>query len=345
MRRIASLLFAGLICFSTSQSLHAADAKSTAVTRIEQADSDFAWQGEYLGSGRNACGQCESVGLQVIAMGKGEFQAVEYRGGLPGYGWPIGGDRNKYTGKLAGDTLTLTSEKREIVINQSGFWVKDNGWQVASGTKVTRQSPTLGQCAPWGATVLFDGTNADHWKDGKVEDGLLKEGCETKSAYGDFQLHLEFMLPYMPNARGQGRANSGLYIQSRYEMQILDSFGLEGAINECGALYTQRRPDLNMCLPPLTWQTYDIWFKSPTFDEAGKKVANARITALLNGVPVQNDVNVIAKTGGGSVEGPLPLPTKLQNHGNPVRFRNIWILPHAAPTCPTACPAPAVAAK
>src|SRR5207245_1293432 len=128
-----------------------------------------------------------------------------------------------------------------------------------------RQSPTLGQCAPWGAIVLFDGSNADHFKDGKIEDGLLKEGCETKYAYGDFQLHIEFRLPYLPAARGQGRANSGVYIQSRYEMQVLDSFGLEGSDNECGSLYKQRRPDLNMCLPPLVWQTYDIWFRSPRF--------------------------------------------------------------------------------
>jgi len=142
------------------------------------------------------------------------------------------------------------------------------------------------------------------------------------------RLHLEFLLPYMPHARGQGRANSGVYVQSRYEIQILDSFGQEGAFNECGALYRERKPDLNMCLPPLTWQTYDIWFRGPRFGADAQKTENARFTVSLNGVPVQNDVELASGTGAGKRigEGPNPLPTKLQNHSNPVRFRNIWLV-------------------
>lgn len=309
--------------------LTAADPKNAAVTDLSQVDADFAFQGEYLGAAMNDCGYWQAVGLQVVAMGKGEFIAVEYAGGLPGYGWPIAGDRVKYQGQLAGQTLTLKSTGRRVTIaaGHAAFLRGENGcWQVGTAEKVQRQSPTLGQCAPWGAIVLFDGSNVDHFKDGKIENGLLKEGCETKVPFGDFQMHLEFRLPYMPTARGQGRANSGVYIQSRYELQVLDSFGLEGADNECGALYKQRRPDLNMCLPPLTWQTYDIWFRGPRFGPDGKKVESARITAWLNGVAVQNDVEIIAKTGGGSQEGPKALALKLQNHGNPVRFRNIWLV-------------------
>jgi hypothetical protein len=119
-----------------------------------------------------------------------------------------------------------------------------------------------------------------------------------------------------------------VYIQQRYEVQILDSFGLEGIENECGGLYRQTRPDLNMCLPPLAWQTYDIWFTPPQFAEDGKtKTANAHITVLHNGVAIHRHREVTAKTGGGKAEGPDPLPINLQDHGNPVMFRNIWLVP------------------
>lgn len=337
MPRFAGWLLAGLFCFSMTTVVAAADekAKPVAVTDAAKADEDYAYQGEYLGSIRNACQRCESVGLQVVALGKGEFQAVEYRGGLPGYGWPIGGERVKYTGRRDGSTLTLNAEGRQIVIANGSASLTSQNWTIGNAARVTRQSPTLGQYAPWGAKVLFDGTNADQWKDGKLDGNLLKEGCETKEAFGDFQLHIEYQLPYMPTARGQARGNSGVYIQSRYEVQVLDSFGLDGIENECGSLYKQRRPDLNMCLPPLTWQTYDIWFQSPRFDQSGKKLYNAQITVHHNGVAIHDNAEVTAKTGGGAQEGPQALVTKLQNHGDPIRYRNIWIVNYGQPSvCP-----------
>jgi len=195
--------------------------------------------------------------------------------------------------------------------------------------KVYRSSQTLGAVPPWNATVLFDGTNTDHFKNGKMtDDGLLIEGTEITDLHRNFTLHLEFRLPYMPSATGQGRANSGVYLLSRYEVQILDSFGLDGVENECAALYRYRKPDLNMCFPPLRWQTYDIDFTSATFDDQGNKTQNARISVWHNGIAVHNNFEVERKTGAGSQEGPQLLPTKLQNHGNPVRFRNIWVLDH-----------------
>jgi hypothetical protein len=137
----------------------------------------------------------------------------------------------------------------------------------------------------------------------------------------------------MPTARDQARGNSGVYIQRRYEVQILDSFGLDGAFNEAGALYRQTPPDFNMAFPPLTWQTYDIWFTPPYFAADGKtKLANARITVLHNGVAVHWNREITAKTGGGQQEGPTALPIQLQDHGNPVVFRNIWIVPLQTPT-------------
>jgi hypothetical protein len=144
-------------------------------------------------------------------------------------------------------------------------------------------------------------------------------------------MHLEFKLPYMPEARGQGRANSGVYLQSRYEVQILDSFGLEGAFNECGSLYRYKTPDVNMCFPPLVWQTYEIDFRAAKFDRQGKKIKNAVLTVWHNGVKIHDHFEIERKTGAGQQETPEPIPTKFQNHNNPVRFRNMWIIDHNRP--------------
>lgn len=335
--------FALIVALLTGSTLLSAADNATAVTDIKDADGDFAYQGEYLGSALNQFNCCQTLGLQVVALGNGEFKAVEYANGLPGYGWPIGGERTKYTGKLESGTLTLTSETRKIDIASDGRGsvrtADEHGRNLGYANKVHRASSTLGACAPYGSVVLFDGTSADKFKAGAIVEGnLLKEGTETTDAYGDFRLHLEFRLPYMPLARDQGRANSGVYIQSRYEVQILDSFGLEGEFNECGSLYRQRKPDLNMCLPPLSWQTYDIWFTGPKFDRDGKKSTNGRITAWLNGVAVQDDVEIVNKTGAGQAEGPKALVTKLQNHSNPVRFRNIWLIETDGTTNSHYCP-------
>jgi hypothetical protein len=136
------------------------------------------------------------------------------------------------------------------------------------------------------------------------------------------------MLPYMPEARGQGRGNSGLYLQGRYEVQMLDSFGLEGKDNECGGLYKIAAPKVNMCLPPLTWQTYDVDFAAAKFDSEGKKTVNAMITVRHNGVVIHEDQELPDATHAApNKEENKPGPVYLQNHGNPVRYRNIWVKP------------------
>ena len=161
-----------------------------------------------------------------------------------------------------------------------------------------------------------------------TEDGLLQEGPMTKRQVRDFNLHAEFRIPLMPEADSQARGNSGLYLQRRYEVQILDSFGLEGTTNECGSLYRQRRPDVNACLPPLAWQTYDIEFRAARYNNAGQKTENARITLRHNGIVVHDDVELSNKTGAGQPEGPGPMPIWFQDHGDPVRFRNVWMVLH-----------------
>jgi hypothetical protein len=341
LRATRFALMAALVGVS---SLLSAAEKGAAVTDLKDVDADFAYQGEYLGSALNKHNCCEPIGLQVVALGKGEFQAVAYAGGLPGYGWKIDGQRTKYAGKIESGTLTLKSDAGSIEIPANGHTIiraSEDKRILGYANKVHRASSTLGACAPHSAVVLFDGTNTDKFKGGQIVEGnLLKEGTETADAYGDFRLHLEFRLPYMPNARSQGRANSGVYVQSRYEVQILDSFGLDGAFNECGALYREQKPDLNMCLPPLSWQTYDIWFQAARFDDQGKKSKNARFTVWLNGVAVHDDLEQKTPTGAGKRvgESPKPLPTKLQNHSNPVRFRNIWLVEGSATSQSHCCP-------
>ena len=142
----------------------------------------------------------------------------------------------------------------------------------------------------------------------------------------------------MPQARGQRRGNSGVYIQGRYEVQILDSFGLEGADNECGSLYKQRAPLVNMSFPPLAWQTYDIDFTAPRFDSSGNRTTAAPSPSALNGIVVQKDVEITAKTGADAPKAPIRIAIRLQDHGNPVHFRNIWIVDRDASTDLYACP-------
>ncbi len=337
----SSRLAVVVLFLSLATSLFAADGPLVA-TDVSQVDRDYWFQGEYLGSVNSLCGRCESCGLQVVSLGKNEFQAVLFRGGLPDGGWWTGHERHELKGQRDRTVLRLNGSTRRVEIRDSkaSVFVVDEGQRVPTAhassenafaigelIRVERRSQTLGLKPPSGASVLFDGSQTGHWKNGKVtNEGLLMIGTETRQAFRDFHLHVEFLLPYMPDARGQGRANSGVYIQSRYEVQVLDSFGLKGTDNECAGLYKFKAPDANMCLPPLVWQTYDIEFQSPNFDVAGRKVCSGIISVWHNGVLVQNAVALANKTGGGSAEGPKALPTKLQDHGNPVRFRNIWLI-------------------
>lgn len=284
-----------------------------------QADAAYLIQGEYSG---NLEGQ--KCGVQVIALGGDKYDAVLYRGGLPGDGWA--GDKTKTDRGNA----VLSDGAVRLTLNAQIGTIGGGKLTLGADTleRVERTSPTMGAKPPEGAIVLFDGSGTDAWEgSGMSDDKLLKQGQNTKQKFQSYTIHLEFLLAYKPDARGQERGNSGFYNQSRYEVQVLDSFGLEGKDNECGGIYSVKAPDFNMCLPPLQWQTYDIDFTSATFDAAGKKKTSARTTVKHNGITIHKDVEIPhATTAAPLPEGPEPGPLHLQDHGNPVRYRNIWIL-------------------
>ena len=213
-------------------------------------------------------------------------------------------------------------------IKGTSLSVTDSGGTAQGALKKTvRKSPTLGAKPPEGAVVLFDGSSAEHFKGGELtEDKHLLAGCESLRKFGDHTFHVEFRTPFKPAARGQARGNSGVYLQSRYEVQVLDSFGLDGKNNECGGIYSISEPAVNMCYPPLTWQTYDVTFTAARYDENGKKTRNARATVRHNGVVIHDDLELPKGTAGKLPEGPEPQGLYLQGHGNPVVFRNVWVV-------------------
>ncbi|MGI8602353.1 MAG: 3-keto-disaccharide hydrolase [Verrucomicrobiales bacterium] len=310
-----------LAILATAVSIAAAD--PSPATRAP-GDPDLAIQGEYEGKLDE-----DKWGVQIIAMGDGKFDVVAYVGGLPGAGWD--GERETLlqgTGECKNGKASLKADRFSGVIEKGVLQVSENGVLLGTLKRTERTSPTLGAKPPEGALVLFDGKDTDQWKQGRMtNDGLLMAGATTKAEFQSFSAHVEFRTPFQPKARGQGRGNSGFYAQGRYEVQVLDSFGLKGENNECGGLYSIKAPDLNMCLPPLQWQTFDIDFTAAQFDSSGKKTKNARFTVKHNGVLIHNEVeadhSTTAAQGG---EAPAPGPINLQDHGNPVVYRNIWVV-------------------
>ncbi|MGC4001701.1 MAG: DUF1080 domain-containing protein [Pirellulales bacterium] len=197
-------------------------------------------------------------------------------------------------------------------------------------------TPGEGTAPPSDAIVLFDGKSLDAWKNGdkwKIADGVAtvdKSTIETKQPFGDCQLHIEWASPEEVKGTGQGRGNSGCYIMGRYEVQILDSYENKTYFDgQAGSVYKQHPPLVNVSRKPGEWQAYDIIFHGPRFDAEGKVEKPATVTVLHNGVLVQDHFEL---TGGTSyIEAPKytkhgpKAPLQLQNHGNPVKFRNIWI--------------------
>ncbi|MDP6636145.1 MAG: DUF1080 domain-containing protein [Phycisphaerae bacterium] len=285
----------------------------------------------------------DPIVAQVIASGKGEYVVnmmtkfdtrdakFAVLTGKPDnlVGSTKTGKDGKCVAKLTADSLTGT--------------VEGDGKTSFSLKRVMRLSHRLGAKPPKGAVVLIGPDTKDlsatftrgggkpcGWKllDGGVMQCVPRGGSAlTKKKFGSMHLHAEFRTAFMPEAKGQGRSNSGFYIQNRYECQVLDSYGLKGVANECGGMYRAVEPRVNMCAPPGQWQSYDIFFRAPKFDASGsKQIEGAHISVVHNGVLIHNDVVLIKGTGNGGRRKPIAAEfLLLQDHGNPVEFRNIWV--------------------
>ncbi|MDR1383234.1 MAG: DUF1080 domain-containing protein [Planctomycetaceae bacterium] len=353
---VCLLVFGGTLISAADKTVEYTSVQQ--VFQDESAQQDFRLQGEYTAEYDG-----QKLGLQLIADGGGKFRSVVYIGGLPGDGWNPGELRIFGKAEISGENglkielaktnpqydSISTPQKLEAIFkieqreqsqreqNRRGLrrLVIETKYQGNSivFTKTARRSSTFNAKAPEGAAVLFDGTNLDQFlpgarineTEGRLGKFLWSE-AQTKPFDIDrpYALHIEFLTSYMPTARGQGRSNSGVYINEAYECQVLDSFGLELANNECGGFYQIKAPDVNVSYPPLTWQTYDIDFVPPKYD-GDKKVTNAKVSVKQNGVTIHKDLELPHQTPGRKDEKHEPRGLYLQGHGNNVQYRNIWL--------------------
>lgn len=307
--------------------------------------------GDYAGTFSDLKGDYELV-ARVIGSGGNEYRIQilpEFDKRAPLYLDILAKEEN---GRISGETDTWSftimkgifqgkmrdnTESREFVLK-----------------KIFRKSPTTGLKAPEDAIVLFDGSGFDEWmhpgRPGElpvyniigntmeINPGMeringkrQKNDLLTKHSFSSIRLHMEFCLPYQPSQRNQGRGNSGIFLQDFYEVQILDSYGSEGAWNDCGALYKLAPPKVNASYPPGQWQTYDISYESPVYDASGKKLSNGFITVVHNGVTIHNHTELTHPTANSQLQRKMdhallsPAPLRIQDHSNPVKFRNIWL--------------------
>jgi hypothetical protein len=345
---------AATMLLATSPALPAAEGKAPEWTNVATADLHLMgdYEGEWLDAPKGNYYQINKpLAAQIVNVREGAYTVrffqqhdaranAYFEGEARLDGETIRFDANGWAGTATRDGLTGTVRQGATVIR---FALK----------RVDRPSPTLGAKPPAGALVLFDGKNFDHWQhaDGRpatwwlLDDGAMEirnarseenrknnigGDIQTKQSFGDLRCHMEFRYPVEPGKDGQGRGNSGLFFQGGYEVQILNSYGLDGLWNECGALYKLAPPKVNAARRPLQWQSYDIEYRASVWRD-GKKVSPPVISVWLNGVRVHNDEPIIHATAhafatrGDEPQGPAPI--RLQDHNNALQFRNIWIVP------------------
>lgn len=347
MKKSVPMIAATLLALANA---NASEGASPDWTQVSNADLTLMgdYEGEWLDAPKGHYFDINKpLAAQVINLREGEYQLRFYQ--------QHDARADAYfegLGKLEGDAIRFEQNGWSGAVGKDGL-IGNGGGVRFQLKKVTRSSPTLGMAPPPRATVLFDGKHFDHWQHGDgrpVSWHLLESGAmevrsarseedrknriggdiQTKGKFGDCRVHIEFRYPVEPGKAGQGRGNSGFFLQGDYEVQILNSYGLGGMWNECGALYKASPPQVNAARPPMEWQTYDIDYKASVWKD-GKRVSPPRITVRHNGVLIHRDEeipHVTSHTFAGRFNEPQgDGPLRLQDHGNAIQFRNIWIIP------------------
>ena len=308
---------------------------------------DFQIQGEYVWYAGGKVFAC-----QCIANGDGKFTVVGFPGGFPGMGWHAKEARIYYEGGIEGNEVILRPTKMDLEGQNNLPMMESHKDDI---TKIDLAGTTMTFCVPGkpdriakkfvrpndrvgvvedGAVILYDGTAKDKTNTDNIAS-YRKINEETGAMFAEFVtkelekgkeclVHVEFMLSFMPRAKGQARSNSGVYLYEAYECQVLDSFGLRGENNECGGFYQQKRPLANAVQSPLTWQAYDFHI-IPAKYENGKKVANAKVDVALNGILIHDGLEISGHTPGRKAEADEARGIYFQGHGNNVQYRNIWV--------------------
>ena len=340
MKRIALSLIVAIALTSALGSICQAaekkDAPPKAVEVKKPVDVDK-YTGEYTGElvvdGKKGDGLA-----QIIAEPKGQYRAVLMRGL-----WKTAKDarqvRVELTGKIDADGNiplegngwkgTLIGRKTLTAKSEKGSF--EGKWTV-------RKSPTLGAKPPKGAIVLLEfepgkKPSLDEWTNKSwvpLASGAMKIGRGTNFTvrkFGSVKLHIEFRCPYEPNRGGQRRGNSGVYLQKRHEVQVLESFGLMSRKGDAGSIYGVATTKVNASLPPLQWQTYDIEFKGAVVGADGKVKSPPMMSVIHNGIEAHKDQVLPGKTTAAAASGLTPKDSlMLQDHGNKVEYRNVWIV-------------------
>ena len=295
--------------------------------------------GEYTGT--LALGGVKGPGLaQVIAEGKGMYRVAIMRG-LWQTDPKVKQFRVELTGKVGGDgrvKLAGAGWKGLLVAEKMVSARADNGDTFDGDKYNVRTSPTVGAKPPAGAIVLLPfkaGTkpSLDEWTNKSwpaLENGAMEVGRRTNFSvrkFGSAKFHVEFCCPYEPTRRGQGRGNSGVYFQKRYEVQVLESFGLKSRSNDCGSIYRVANAKINASLPPLKWQTYDVEFTAAKIGPDGKLIRRPMMTVRHNGILIHKDQALPGKTAAAAATGLVAKDSlMLQDHRNKVQYRNIWVV-------------------